>query len=135
MLYIGGVIMILAGIVTFVRLYIHSKRPMVYDARVVEVFKDFYTHPKYPDHQHPYQVWQARVEYYYQSMKYETVILLKSRKAFTGATLALTIKPDNPGQPERYNPKPEIIGGIILCSAGIGIIVVCTLILDHYNLW
>lgn len=119
------------GIAMFIRMFILSRRFKIYDARILDVFMDFWEHPKYPGRFSPRKFRLAKVEYYYESVKYNFVIILKSKRSKPGDSIILTVDPKNPAITEQVYIKPEIIAGIVLLALGAGIVIGCHILHDY----
>lgn len=132
-LYVTGLGLLGAGVAMFIRMFVMSRRPRIYDARILDIFKDYWEHPGYPGQLSPRKFRLAKVEYYYKSIKYEFTIILKSKRSRPGDSIILTINPKNPKLSEQVYIKPEIVAGIILVVLGGGILI-ATYILQSYLL-
>lgn len=133
MIFIIGAILFLAGVWMLLRFLKLAKRPKVDDAYILDVTHEHFIHKKYPDHPSPRKLPHAKVEYYFQSVKYVAKILLKTKKCVSGDKIRLTVNSESPNDVEQYEPNREVLVILLVLSLGTGIMICSVLILNYLD--
>lgn len=116
MLFIGGIICVIIGIIMVIRVLLNSKRPRIDGARVVEVTKEFYVHHK-TGQRSPRPFPHAKVEFFHDGEKHTEKILLKS-KAKPGDEIRLSVNPKAVPPVEEFYPTKEILISCLIILIG-----------------
>jgi hypothetical protein len=128
MLFFGGLVFLIVGIVMVFRVFRNSRRPRIDGATVLEVTQDFYVYKGKPSGTR--RLPHARIEYFYDGHKTQSKILLKS-KAKPGDGIQLSVNPKKPGEVEEYYPAKEIMVSLLIFAIGAGIMIGCLALSDY----
>jgi hypothetical protein len=131
MLFFIGAMLILAGIWMIIRLYIHSKRPRVEDAQIIDCAREYF---EIKGHVTPRKVPVGRIEYFYRSVKYKAEIMLKSKSLKAGDRIQLSVNPDKPTDVEHYYATREFLAALTVLFIGTAIIIACLIWMDKITL-
>ena len=118
MLFYGGIILAVAGLIQLIRFFIKSRRERV-EAFVKEVFMDFYIKDPAKRRKYPHAI----ITYTFRSIDYEKKIFLMKRKVVEGDKIHITFKNNDPDKVEMFAPQQEMLTGIAMLVIGVGLMI------------